>query len=618
MKLVRRPSVPRALLGSAGIVTYDRDGTIRAANARFCDLLGYGPDELRGKHERAFLGLDHSGEPAGEDVWSSLEPGACKTVLAKWVGKGGREVWLRAIYSAQAGPRGRTESVSMLAVPASAQERLLLDEARRYRVIASGRAMVEFTADGEIVHANESFLRTVGYTRQELVGRHHSILVTPDVAASAEYRNFWARLRGGEHFVAEVARVGKGGREIWLAESYNAVTGPGGLVASIMTFVTDVTDRVRAVAALEAALARLSGGDLQQRIAQDFPPPFDRLARDFNGALDALQSVLQQVAGSGHAMDEGMREIRAAADNLSQRTEEQAANLQQTASALGQVTSTVHKTAEGAELARQTVEATKAQAEESGDVVGQAVTAMSGIEASSKQIASITSMIDEIAFQTNLLALNAGVEAARAGEAGRGFAVVAAEVRALAQRSAEAAKEIKRLIVSSSDQVAAGVELVGRAGTALHRIAGQIAEINSAIVSIAASAREQALGVGEINTAIGQMDQMTQQNAAMAEQANATTQALARESEALAGIIARFKVGAVPATSIKTAQGGVPAPVPQARASTVNGRDASLKDMIGRYNSRPASRPARAVANAARPGQQPARATQTPDDWEEF
>jgi methyl-accepting chemotaxis protein len=186
----------------------------------------------------------------------------------------------------------------------------------------------------------------------------------------------------------------------------------------------------------------------------------------------------------------------------------------------------------------------KTDAENSGEVVGQAVTAMGEIEQSSHQISSIIGVIDEIAFQTNLLALNAGVEAARAGDAGRGFAVVASEVRALAQRSAEAAKEIKALISASSTQVAAGVNLVGETGKALKRIVTQIAEINGVVTDIAASAQEQATGLNEVNAAVNQMDQVTQQNAAMVEESTAASYALAQEADELSRMMSQFKVGA--------------------------------------------------------------------------
>jgi methyl-accepting chemotaxis protein len=248
----------------------------------------------------------------------------------------------------------------------------------------------------------------------------------------------------------------------------------------------------------------------------------------------------------------GTGEIAQASDDLSRRTEQQAASLEETAAALDEITATVKKSAEGAGHARQVVASADDDAKRSAVVVHEAVQAMDGIAKSAQQISQIISVIDEIAFQTNLLALNAGVEAARAGEAGRGFAVVASEVRALAQRSAEAAKEIKALISTSTLQVDHGVKLVAETGKALERIMAQVNDINTVVAEIATGAREQATGLAEVNTAINQMDQVTQQNAAMVEQSTAASRSLSLETEKLSGLIGRFQVG----SNIGSDQGG--------------------------------------------------------------
>ena len=297
------------------------------------------------------------------------------------------------------------------------------------------------------------------------------------------------------------------------------------------------------VEGIAQGLDRLSRGDLVSRLDRAFSPEYEKLRSDFNGALATLQQTLAVVAENGGAIRSGTGEISTAADDLSRRTEQQAASLEETAAALDEITATVRKTAEGASHAKASVLKAKAGAEESGRVVREAVEAMGGIERSSAQITQIIGVIDEIAFQTNLLALNAGVEAARAGDAGRGFAVVASEVRALAQRSAEAAKEIKGLIAASRGQVERGVDLVGRTGTALDGIVVQVAEIALAVAEIAASAQEQASGLDQVNTAINQMDQVTQQNAAMVEESTAASRALASETDELMRLIGHFQVG---------------------------------------------------------------------------
>jgi methyl-accepting chemotaxis protein len=292
-------------------------------------------------------------------------------------------------------------------------------------------------------------------------------------------------------------------------------------------------DQSAAVRALGLALSRLAQGELNARVDAQVSPEFEGLKADFNDAIAALERAIGSAADAAKVVGEGVGQIGVAANDLSRRTEQQAANLEETAAALEQITATVRRSAEGAQTASQVVAEARAAAERSAPVVEQAIGAMDKIDHSSSQIGQIIGVIDEIAFQTNLLALNAGVEAARAGEAGKGFAVVASEVRALAQRSAEAAKEIKALISASGAQVDQGVHLVGDAGQALTRIAGQVAEINAIVTEIAASAQEQATGLQQVNTAVAQMDQVTQQNAAMVEENTAASHALARDAEEL-------------------------------------------------------------------------------------
>lgn len=297
------------------------------------------------------------------------------------------------------------------------------------------------------------------------------------------------------------------------------------------------------VEALAIGLEKLSAGDLLFRLNQTFAAEYEKLRQDFNGAMDKLQVTMSAIAENTQGVRSGAGEISQASDDLSRRTEQQAASLEETAAALDEITATVRKTAENATSARNTVTVAKDDAEASGQVVRETVTAMNGIENSSKQIGNIIGVIDEIAFQTNLLALNAGVEAARAGEAGRGFAVVATEVRALAQRSADAAKEIKALISTSSREVESGVRLVGETGKALDRIVEQVGKLNALIGDIAASAQEQATGLAEVNTAMNQMDQVTQQNAAMVEEATAASHSLAKEAETLSRLVSQFRIG---------------------------------------------------------------------------
>jgi len=300
-------------------------------------------------------------------------------------------------------------------------------------------------------------------------------------------------------------------------------------------------EQAAVMTALADGLDRLASGDLAWRLGTAFPQDYEPLRRDFNNAVSRLQDTMGNLVQTVEAVRSGAGEINRAADDLSRRTEQQAASLEQTAAALDEITSTVRKSAAGAGEAAAAVREAREEAISSEATVRQAVDAMGEIDQSARQISQIIGVIDEIAFQTNLLALNAGVEAARAGDAGRGFAVVATEVRGLAQRSADAAKEIKALILASGQQVARGVDLVGRAGGALEQILGRVARIAELNEQIAASSREQAVGLDEVNRAINQMDQVTQQNAAMVEQTTAASHSLQHEAETLAQLAGRFR-----------------------------------------------------------------------------
>ncbi len=444
---------------------------------------------------------------------------------------------------------------------ARARTEALQDLEGKLAAIGRSQAVIEFDLDGMILDANDNFLAAMGYRMEEILGTHHRTFMDPAEAARPEYAKFWADLKGGRFAAGKFRRVAAGGREIWLQASYNPIFVDGRPVR-VIKLAVDITEaeheaarreaqRVEAervqtalVEALAASLSHLSDGDLTTSVGVEPDDANRRIKSDYNTALESLRDALGQVGTAVAALKSGSDEISGASDDLSRRTEQQAASLEETAAALDEITATVRRSADGARRASQAAESARSEAERSGEVVRGAVAAMDDIQKSSVLIGDIIGVIDEIAFQTNLLALNAGVEAARAGEFGRGFAVVASEVRALAQRSAEAAREIKSLISASTAQVDTGVRLVGDAGAALGAIVNRVAEIDGLVSEIAASAQEQATGLQQVNTAVNQMDQVTQQNAAMVEQSTAAAASLKMEAEQLAQLVARFRTGA--------------------------------------------------------------------------
>ncbi|MGK9260605.1 HAMP domain-containing protein [Sinorhizobium meliloti] len=359
-------------------------------------------------------------------------------------------------------------------------------------------------------------------------------------------------------------------------------------------FAASVNELVNSVdtgiAETRRVIASLATGDLTQSMKGQFQGAFAELQTNVNDTLQTLQKTLREVRMTTDSINGNSTELRSAADDLSKRTEQQAAALEETSAALDEITAAVRNSTERAQEATVMVTEAKDSAAESASVVRNAIDAMGRIEQASSEIGQITNVIDEIAFQTNLLALNAGVEAARAGDAGKGFAVVAQEVRELAQRAASAAKDIKSLISKSGGEVATGVKLVQATGAALGQIETRVLKINDHIHSIATAAREQATGLGEVSTAVNQMDQVTQRNAAMVEEANAATHKLSAEADNLANLIAYFKVE----------------------------REAVRTVAPAREASRPVASPARrmmgTVARAF--GNGPAAVAR--DDWEEF
>ncbi|KQT46313.1 hypothetical protein ASG43_11860 [Aureimonas sp. Leaf454] len=309
------------------------------------------------------------------------------------------------------------------------------------------------------------------------------------------------------------------------------------------------------VHAVEAGFNGLSSGDLTTRMTQAVSPEFEPIRVRFNDSMAELEVTMGAVVEGIGSMRTGLAEISIASADLSQRTEQQAASLEQTVAALTKVTQGIDRTAQVADDARAAACMAQTEAEKGGGVVERAVAAMSAIETSSAKIGQIIGVIDEIAFQTNLLALNAGVEAARAGEAGRGFAVVAQEVRGLAQRSAEAAKEIKSLIATSTTQVEEGVALVLASGRSLQDIVSQVGGVSQIITQMAQSAREQALSLQEVSAAADDMDKVTQQNAAMVEETTAAAQTLTRETNDLSEMVGRFRTAAMTSKTGRDRQG---------------------------------------------------------------
>ncbi|WP_172331097.1 PAS domain-containing methyl-accepting chemotaxis protein [Mangrovicoccus sp. HB161399] len=521
-----------AISRTMAVIEFELDGTIANANRHFLDATGYGLEEIRGKHHRIFMPPGEAEKPEYKAFWKRLGAGASESGQVRRVDKAGHTLWLEATYETLVDPEGRPFKVVKYAFDITRAKNREAEVSAQLDAIQRVQAVIEFDSQGRILAANDKFCNVMGYGLDQIRGKHHSMFVEPTYANSSEYKEFWDKLRSGEGMSGRYRRIGEGGREVFIEASYNPIPDAEGNIVKVVKYAVDTTNFQVTLRETGDALARLAEGDLQTRIERNLGN-LDEIREKFNGAIGKIDLVIADVLGQSLELVADTAAIRGASDDLSRRTERQAATLEQSAAALEELNNSVHGTSQQSQEARDRARLAKDDTQRSAAVVQDAMEAMERIANSSEKISKITNVIDDISFQTNLLALNAGIEAARAGEAGRGFAVVASEVRALAQRSSDAAQEIAQLISESGLQVRQGVELVGQAGTALREIDGRVSEILDLSLAIASAAEEQAGGLNEMNRAIADLDRVTQQNAAMAEETNAAVHSLGTKVETM-------------------------------------------------------------------------------------
>ena len=486
------------------VIEFEVDGTILTANKNFLAVMGYALNEVQGRHHSMFVEPAYARSAEYTDFWRRLRRGEASVGDFRRKAKDGSDVWIQASYTPVCDSDGRVLKVVKFATDITEQRTRNADFEGKMAAVDRVQAIIDFEPDGTILTANENFLATMGYSLDEIQGHHHRMFVEPSYATSQEYARFWQRLREGEAIVDEFERIGKNGRRVWIAASYNPIRDPDGNVSKVVKFATDITERVNAV-------------------------------RETN-------RVARAVRDSVETMMVATTEIQKGNSDLNDRTQSQAAALEETSASIHKITASIQQNANDAAQAHSLVGETKAAAGKGQGVVDRAVSAMHGISRSSDKIADIIGVIDEIAFQTNLLALNADVEAARAGEQGRGFAVVATEVRNLAQRSANAAQQIKTLIKDSAQEVHGGTELVRATGSTFSRIVKSVERVYSIVGGIASESHEQAEGMTQVNAAVAQLDKTTQQNASMSEQINSATGRLTDQARSMRSVVAAFKL----------------------------------------------------------------------------
>lgn len=583
-----------AISKSQAVIEFSLDGSIISANDNFLNALGYQLDEIKGQHHRLFVAPEYANSNEYKEFWTKLGRGEFDSGEYLRIGKQGQEIWIQASYNPIYDMNGKPFKVIKYATNITVQKELekasrkAADLANALKVcqanvmIADEELNIIFVNDcvQKMLKIREKELQTVlpNFSVDSLIGtcvddfhkhpaHQRELLKNLDKPHKAELllagvtftliASPWISQEGKklgtivewEDRTAEVAiekeiatlisAAGKGDLDTRVIENgkegffLRLAQGLNSLVKIVDDAVADTGDMLDAMA----------NGDLSKRIEKEYKGSFDKLKRDANTTADKLTEVINRINSSATLVASGAEEISQGNADLSQRTEEQASSLEETASSMEEMTSTVRQNADNAKVANDLAEETCEKAIQGGEVVNRAVTSMSAINESSKKIADIIGVIDEIAFQTNLLALNAAVEAARAGEQGRGFAVVAGEVRNLAQRSAGAAKEIKELIRDSVGKVADGSQLVNESGATLKEIVVSVQRVTQMISDITEASEEQSAGIEQVNKAISQMDEMTQQNAALVEQASAAGESMAEQANEMRRLLNFFSLG---------------------------------------------------------------------------
>nr|WP_321326107.1 methyl-accepting chemotaxis protein [Thiomicrorhabdus sp.] len=546
-----------AIEKSNAIIEFDLSGKVLTANTNFLNVMGYKLDEIVGQHHKMFLASQETSSSEYEGFWQKLRAGNFVAGRFKRVAKNGKTIWLEANYNPILNDTGKPYKFVKFATDVTAKVEHEIEAQAQITAINLVMATIEFDTQGNILTANDNFLKVMGYSLSEVQGKHHSMFAVGDFAQTPAYKAFWDKLAKGQAFSDTYERKTKNGKSVWLEASYNPILNPDGQVCKVIKYATDIGSNKNSIlldAVIDDAsnvVNAMASGDLsahmQNHIDPDATTLYDQNITKLSGSIgelgSKLQGVISEALEAANTVNDVSGEVATSALDLSQRVQEQAAALEETSATMNEMNSQVQSNTQNAQEAEQVSNDVQSKAKSGQAIMRDTITAMETIQESSHRISDIVTLIDGIAFQTNLLALNAAVEAARAGEHGRGFAVVAGEVRNLAQKSAEAAKDIKKLIEETVSRVTQGVNLASDSGEMLTEINEAIHTVTQMITQISQASTEQAEGVHQVHQAITQIDEVTQQNAALVEETSASAENLKDLSESLNQSMGYFNRG---------------------------------------------------------------------------
>lgn len=570
------------------VISFKPDGTILHANNNFLSALGYKLDEVKNQHHRMFVDPSYGRSAEYDAFWDRLAHGEAQIGEFRRIRKDGKDIWIQASYTPIKDMSGKVFKVVKYATDVTEQKLRNADFEGQIAGIRSSQAVIQFETDGTIIEANDNFLNALQYRREEIEGQHHSKFVDPQFAQSSEYRDFWAALARGEAQVGEFRRIKRDGSDIWIQASYTPVKDANGKVFKVVKYASDITEQKQTVVEVGKLIDAAKRGELDDRAAVEGTSGDSRVLREnINAMLDAITAPINEVAvvmqavaekdltyyvqGEYHGKFEELQNntnsaigqladfmalvmnssgevssasalIASSSHSVATGAAQQASALEQTGASLEQISAQTKQNAENTKAAKGLAESTQGMAQNGSETVDRMVGAMDKIKAAAVNTSAIIGDINEIAFQTNLLALNAAVEAARAGEAGRSFAVVAEEVRNLALRAKVAATKTEKLIAESTEMAEEGSSLSKDVSVKLGDIIAAVDKVTSIVAEIALASDEQALGIQQVNSAMGEMDRVVQTSAANAEESSSAAEQLSAQAKELNAMVEEFRI----------------------------------------------------------------------------